>query len=146
VPFTTSEEFAAMQPVLAENSREQRDYYREELRKVLELARDYAFEEARREEIDRQLRYRGYSDEQERARREDLRLGAQQLMRDFDGAEASNVLRRDLLADAFGVAQYAVGIPVGEDVPLERLWTLADRRLRFVVGGAAVIIGERLHP
>jgi hypothetical protein len=46
-----------------------------------------------------------------------------------------------LIADAFGVAQWAIGVPAGEQVPPERLRMLPDQRLRFIVGAAAVAAG-----
>jgi hypothetical protein len=140
-PLTSSAQFVAVEPVLAANSAAERYYYQADIERFRTLARDYAVDEARREEIDARLGYERYASEEEEARRADLRAGSQRLLRDLERAEADGRLRRDLLADAFGVAQYAIGIPAGEEVPLERLVLLADSRLRFIVGAAAVATG-----
>lgn len=139
--FASTEEFEVLEPVLAEMTRSERGYYGHDVGHFLGIARDYAFDEARREEIDRGLGYEGYVDAVEQARRADMLAGARRLARDVEAAAAADRLRADLLADAFGVAQYAIGVPPGEAVPPERLATLRDQRLRFVVGAAAVATG-----
>ena len=144
-PFRSTAEFEALQPNLAENSRAERTYYHGDIQRFLGMAHEYAFDEARRDEIDANLAYSGYSDEVESARRADLRGGAQRLVRDLQAAEAAGRVRHDLIADAFGVAQYAVGIPAGEEVPLERLAMLSDPRLRFIIGAAAVATGPSVR-
>ena len=141
VAFTSSAQFVAAEPLLAGNSASERDYYRRDIERFMTLARDYAVDEARREQIDARLGYGRYASEEEEARRADLRAGSQRLLRDLEQADAEARLKRDLLADAFGVAQSAIGVPPGEEVPLDRLLLLEDSRLRFIVGAAAVATG-----
>ncbi len=140
-PYNGSEEFELLEPRLAENTREAREVYHDFIDLFLATARDYAFDAIKREDTDRAVGYDRYSDPVEEALRADLLEGAQQLARDIEAAQAAGTLRSDLLADAFGVAQWATGVPAGEPVPPERLAMLPDARLRFVVGAAAVAAG-----
>jgi len=140
-PYESTAHFEAVEPGLAESTAEARRWYHEYVASFLDLATDYAFNEERRARIDRIVGYEQPDDPVEEALRADLLRGAQRLMRDVEAAEASGRLRRDLIADAFGVAQWAIGVPPGKPVPPERLAMLADDRLRFVVGAAAVAAG-----
>lgn len=140
-PYESTAHFEALEPLLAEYTVDERHYYHDQIDRFLEAAAEYAFDEARREEIDRAIGYERPDDLAEQALRGDLRRGAQRLARDVEAAEARGLIRRDLLADAFGVAQWAIGISAGAPVPPERLALLPDERLRFVVGAAAVAAG-----
>lgn len=141
VPYGSSAEFEVLEPTLAENTRSDRDYYHGSVEQFLAIPGEYAYNEAVREEIDGVSGYRTYEDEVEQALRSDLRGGAQRLARDLEWASARELLRPGLIADAFGVAQWAIGVRAGEQVPPERLWMLPDQRLRFIVGAAAVAAG-----
>jgi hypothetical protein len=145
-PYVSTAAFEALEPVLAALSSDERRHYHEHLDAYLGLVVDYAFDEARREEIDERLGVTAVADAAERARRADLRRGAQRLARDLEAASAAGVLRRDLLADAFGVASYAIAVPPGEEVTWSRLMMLADVRLRFIVGAAASALGSSIAP
>jgi hypothetical protein len=140
-PYASTEEFEALEPELAGNTRGERSFYRRFIEHFLAAPSEYAFDEAKRQDTDRAIGYERYSDPVEEALRADLLSGAQRLARDIEAARAGGALRPDLLADAFGVSQWAIGIPAGEQVPPERLAMLPDERLRFVVGAAAVAAG-----
>jgi hypothetical protein len=62
----------------------------------------------RREDIDRVIGYEHPDDPVELALRADLSRGAQRPARDISAAGASDQIRHGLLADAFGVAQWAL--------------------------------------
>jgi hypothetical protein len=144
VPYASSAEFEVLEPTLAENTRSDRAYYHGSVEQFLAMPSEYAYNEAVREQIDSVSGYRGYEDEVEQALRSDLRGGAQRLARDLEWASARDLLRPGLIADAFGVAQWATGVRAGQQVPPERLWMLPDQRLRFIVGAAAVAAGPVL--
>jgi hypothetical protein len=135
--FANSREFERLMPDFAAESSTHRKFFREEVPKVLERAREYAFDQVRREDIDAEIGYGGYSDEEEEERRREAMGGAQLLSRHVEGAESEGVLHRVLLADAFGMAAWSIGIPPDSEAPPERLALLADPRLRFVLGYAA---------
>jgi hypothetical protein len=140
-PYAGTAHFQLLEPALAESSRAERDYYHRDIERFLAAPRDYAFDEAKRADTDRAVGYERYGGEVEQALRSDLLDGAQRLARDIDAAAAAGRIRPDLLADAFGVAQWAIGVRAGEAVPPERLAMLPDQRLRFMVGAAAVAAG-----
>jgi hypothetical protein len=77
--LTSTAQLEAVEPVLALNSAAERDYHPRDIDRLLMLARDYALDEARREQIDAGLGYGRYSSEEGEARRADLRAGAQRL-------------------------------------------------------------------
>lgn len=130
-------------PALAEATWSERAFFRgNEVRAALSDADGYAFDVARREELDRRSGYLGYDDEAEEARRRDALAGAQRLARDAQAAQARDVLREDLLADAFGVAAWSIGVKPGEDPGPERLAMISDERLRFVLGFAMPATAE----
>jgi hypothetical protein len=130
-----------LEPLLAEHSAEAREWHRDLVDDILVLSRDYAFDEAPRQDTDAAVGYERYDDAVEQALRQDLLLGAQRLARDVRAAEGAGTIRKPVLADAFGVAQWAIGVPAGQQVPPARLAMLPDERLRFVVGAASVAAG-----
>jgi hypothetical protein len=109
------------------------------------LPGEYASDQVAREQANEAVGYQGYAGEVESSLRADFLAGAQRLARDINAADAAGQLRTDLLADAFGVAQWAIGVPAGEQVPPERLALLPDERLRFTVGLAAAAMGPLIR-
>jgi hypothetical protein len=145
-PYESSEQFEKLESVLAYNTSTERRYYHDHIERFLELPAEYSFDEARRERIDQDLDYQRPGVPAEQALRADFRRAAQRLTRDIEAANAGQRLREGLVADAFGVAQWAIGVPAGTPAPQERLGMLRDERLRFIVGTAAVAVGGARAP
>ena len=141
LPYGTRAECEELEPTLAEQAYAERQYYHNGVKRFLGMADEYAFDVARRQDIDRASGYAGYDDEVAAAHRADLLRGAQQLARDARTAEPAVALRPALVAEPFWLAQHAIDVPAGEDVAPVRLALLSDGRLRFVVGAAAVATG-----
>jgi hypothetical protein len=139
--FIDSTEFETLMQDLAEATRDSRDFFRREVRTVTEYAAAYAKQEAERKAINEITDYSGHLEEEEE-RREEALQGAQQLIRHVELARAEERLREDLLADAFGVAAWSIGVKPGDRVPAERLALLGDLRLRFIVGYAAPAVAS----
>jgi hypothetical protein len=139
--FQSSEEFTALEPDLAERSLADREYYHGSPELFTDWPRDYAYDAAAQEQINAAIGYVETSGAVAEALRADFRDGAQRLTRDIAAARARSVFRVDVLADAFGVAQWAIGVRAGDPAPPDRLAMLPDSRLRFVVGAAAVSAG-----
>ncbi|HET7486173.1 MAG TPA: hypothetical protein VFJ64_12460 [Solirubrobacterales bacterium] len=136
--FASSAEFETLMPLLAEETQANREQFRGAgMRAILQLGRDYSFDEATRHQINERIGYTEVVDEVEEERRREALNGARRLLRDVDAARANEIFRPDLLADAFGLASWAIGVPPGSVVPLERLVLLDDLRLRFVLGYAS---------
>ncbi len=135
--FQSTQEFEIEEPMLAEASASDREFFHQgALDPLLERTRMYALDEARREDINAEVGWEVLDDEEETRRRREALLGAKLLARGIETAEAHDKLRKDLLADAFGVACWAIGIRAGSAVPVDerRLTLIADIRLRFAIG------------
>jgi hypothetical protein len=136
--FASSAEFEVLMPVLAEETHDYRRQFRGAgLRAMLARGRDYAFDQASREQINEALGYSDLADAVEEERRREALDGARLLLRDVEAARANELLHEGLLGDAFGIAAWAIGVRPGEEAVPERLALLADLRLRFVLGFAA---------
>jgi len=137
--FPDSRQFEELMPDLAEATSGSRDFFRRDVERIAERAAAYARNEVERREIDQMAGYEGHLEEEEE-RREEAMQGAQLLIRNVETARAKERLREDLLADAFGVASWSIGVQPGATVTPERLALLGDVRLRFIVGYAAPAI------
>jgi hypothetical protein len=143
--FVSTREWEQLEPELAELTAEDRAFFHEgALAVTLERAHSYAFDEARREDLNAEVGWEVLDDAEEQRRRDEALLGAQMLARALQGATARGSLRPELLADAFGVACWAIGVRAGrgEIVSEERLSLLADIRLRFVIGMAMPVVAS----
>jgi hypothetical protein len=132
-------------PDLAEATSGSRDFFRRDVESIAERAAAYARNEAERKTIDMMAGYVGHMEEEEE-RREETKRGAQLLIRQVEEARAEERLREDLLADAFGVAAWSIGVKPGATVAPERLALLGDVRLRFIVGYAAPAVAASVVP
>lgn len=141
--FLNTGEWERLESELAELTADDRAFFHEgALALVFERAHGYAFDEARREDLNAEVGWEVLDEAEEQRRRAEALVGAQLLARGLQEARASETLRPELLADAFGVACWAIGVRAGrgEIVSEERLALLADLRLRFVIGTAMPVI------
>jgi hypothetical protein len=65
---------------------------------------------------------------------------ARLLAEQIDAARARGTLDELLLADAFGMAAWSVGVPPGEEPLVEQLRKIGDPRLRLVLATAPAVI------
>ncbi|HWO82432.1 MAG TPA: hypothetical protein VNM38_01415 [Solirubrobacterales bacterium] len=145
VVFASTRDWEALERQLAEDSAAEREFFHAgALEVTIGETRRYAADEVRREMMNREANWEVFDDEAENRRRADALTGAQTLARDISAAEASGTFRPDLLADALGVACWAIELRPqrGEAAPYERLCMLGDLRLRFAIGMAMPVVAE----
>lgn len=132
-------DWEARERELADKTAAERRYFHEgALDVTLEEVRRYAFDEARREAVNAEVDWEVLDDAAENQRREEALLGAKLLALSIREAKANDRLRPDLLADAFGVACWAINLHPqdGESASSGQLSLLGDPRLRFAIGMA----------
>jgi hypothetical protein len=132
-------DWEAVDRELAEKTAGERRFFHEEaLGLMLDGVERYASDEVRREDLNAQVNWEVFDDPAENRRRSEALAGAQWLARSVEGAQANERLRPDLLADAFGVACWAIQLhpQAGETASPDQLSLLADVRLRFAIGMA----------
>lgn len=145
VIFVNTRDWEALERQLADESAAEREFFHEgALAVTIEETRRYAADEVRRAEMNEEANWEVFDDEAENRRRADALKGAQLLARDISAAEAGGTFRPDLLADALGVACWAIEVRPqrAEEAPYERLCMLADLRLRFAIGMAMPVAAE----
>lgn len=145
VVFVNTRDWETLERQLADDSAAEREFFHEgAMEATIEETRRYAADEVRREEMNKEANWEVFDDETENRRRADAFRGAQMLARDISAAEASGSFRPDLLADALGVACWAIEVRAqhGKIAPYERLYMLGDLRLRFALGMAMPVAAE----
>lgn len=123
--FTSSADFERRSPVVAEQSAEHRRVWRGNIRDVVRELEDLrhneraqALAEVSAEELDP----RGLAN---------LAMFVGERLHD---ARQRGRLDEELLADAFGVASWAIGVEPGQEPDFHQLSHLSDERLQLVVG------------
>jgi hypothetical protein len=145
VGFVNTRDWETLERELADDSAAEREFFHGgALEVTIEETRRYAADEVRREKMNKEANWEVYDDETENRRRTDAFKGAQLLARDISAAEASGTFRPDLLADALGVACWAIEVRPqhGEVAAYDRLYMLGDLRLRFAIGMAMPVVAE----
>jgi hypothetical protein len=135
VAYRDRYDFEAFSPRMAELTGGYRRHYSDNLAGYLVLADGYVRDKALRDSIAAAQPYLLDNFHL----RDDLLAGADRLAGDVQGARDEGTLREDLLADAFGVAQYTVGAEPGERLDPAQLVLISDQRLRFLVVASSAV-------
>jgi hypothetical protein len=123
--YASSSDFEERRPTIAAQSREHRAIFRDRIDDVIRRIR---------ESVAGELANALASVEAEELDPDRVWATARLLVAQVEFAEASAVLDRKLLADAFGVAAWSIGAEPGDEPDVGQLNNLADARLRLVVG------------
>jgi hypothetical protein len=132
--YLSAEHFSETAPEIAVESFEQRTDWRQLVHKVLEQLAAFADSPAEQARVVQMAAEQHAEEEAPTWRLRRVELIGRELS--FEVRHAVD-LDTDLIADALGVASWAIDVPVGVDPPPNRLRLLADSRLEFVIAYCA---------
>jgi hypothetical protein len=132
VAYADSADFERRMPAVAEGSRAHRETWRGDIGAILPDLQGLALDEGERALVAKQL---GDEFDPDRVRETAMLLSNQ-----LQAASERGNLAPELLADAFGVAAWAICVGPREEPSVAQLSHLADPRLRFALGYSALRI------
>ena len=128
--YADSPEFASRRPRIAAESYEHRSVWKEDIERTIDELKELGIDERAVALVARHL---GGELDPAGVRETALLLGNQ-----LEAASEQGTLKPDLLADAFGVAGWAIGARPREEPSAYQLRHLSDLRLRIVLGYSAI--------
>jgi hypothetical protein len=126
--FANSDDFQETNPDMANASAPERDAWREDVESIHDRLASLAESESEQESVRRLLERPG----------ENLIEAAAAVYAQMHRAVEHEVLDTNLLADALGVASWAIGVPHAERPPANRLAMITDRRVQLLLRYAAL--------